>query len=302
MVWLDFTRSLRIKPAAAACRRRRSQALPIYASLSSIFVVVAPKTAHSGTGATCDVETYKRYLWCRVEPFSHYFRRGQDAMYLLEHNESATQIMLEIFNVPAMYIAIQAGLSLYASDRITGAVMDSGDGISQCEPIYEDHALPHSLSGRITTPGTRYLHYCTDDGRGQIQCGSQQRSAGSAAELRSAGFTPRELAGVGIPLLELVGTGASLQKLRDRMGYNNLCVGWDSVPALYLALPLFLCIELFFMRYQFFKKIRAELRDLSPRRTWLAPQRSTVSPSCSCWSSGTSPSWPATPRSSSGIS
>ena len=41
------------------------------------------------------------------------------------------------------------------------------------------------------------------------------------------------------------------------------------MPALYLALPLFLCIELCFMRYQFFKKIRAELRDLSPRRTWL---------------------------------
>ena len=71
-------------------------------------------------------------------------------MYLLEHNESATQIMLEIFNVPAMYIAIQAALSLYASDRITGAVMDSGDGISHCEPIYVDHALLHSRADTMS--------------------------------------------------------------------------------------------------------------------------------------------------------
>ena len=61
--------------------------LPIFTSLSSIFVVVAPKAAHSGTGATCDVETYKRCLWFRVELFSHYFRRGRNAMYLLEHDD-----------------------------------------------------------------------------------------------------------------------------------------------------------------------------------------------------------------------
>ena len=79
--------------------------LPIHASLSPILVEVAPKAAHSGTGATCDVETYKQCLWCRVELFSYYFRRGQDAMYLVEHNVSATQIMLEIFNAPGHFLA-----------------------------------------------------------------------------------------------------------------------------------------------------------------------------------------------------
>jgi actin-related protein len=39
-------------------------------------------------------------------------------------------IMFEEFNVPAMYVAIQAVLSLYASGRTTGVVLDSGDGVS----------------------------------------------------------------------------------------------------------------------------------------------------------------------------
>ena len=56
-----------------------------------------------------------------------------------------TQIMFETLNVPAIQVAIQVVLSLYASSRTTDIVMDSGDGVSPTVPIDEDYALLHAI-------------------------------------------------------------------------------------------------------------------------------------------------------------
>jgi centractin len=55
------------------------------------------------------------------------------------------QIFFEQFNVPSVYVSIQATLSLYASGRTTGVVVDIGDGVSHVVPVYEGFSLPSSI-------------------------------------------------------------------------------------------------------------------------------------------------------------
>jgi len=61
------------------------------------------------------------------------------------NREKMIQIMFEEFRVPAFYLAIQAVLSLYSSGKITGLVLDSGDGVTHTVPIYDGYALPHAI-------------------------------------------------------------------------------------------------------------------------------------------------------------
>lgn len=78
------------------------------------------------------------------------------------NREKTAEVFFESFGVPALYISIQAVLSLYASGRTTGVVLDSGDGVTHAVPIYEGFAMRHSvvrvdLAGRDVTQHLQLL-------------------------------------------------------------------------------------------------------------------------------------------------
>ena len=80
-----------------------------------------------------------------VSPKEHNVMLTEAPMNPKVNREKMAEIMFESFNVPGLYIAIQAVLSLYSAGKFTGIVCDSGDGVTHFVPIFDGYALPHSI-------------------------------------------------------------------------------------------------------------------------------------------------------------
>ncbi|KAL7128271.1 hypothetical protein ABFS83_14G305200 [Erythranthe nasuta] len=117
------------------------------------------------------------YNELRVAPEEHPVLLTEAPLNPMSNREKMTEIMFETFNVPAMYVALQAVLSLYASGRTTGVVIDCGDGVTNVAPIYEGYALPEGklpldfVGGDITD----YLMKILADERGYMFITSGER-------------------------------------------------------------------------------------------------------------------------------
>jgi len=91
-----------------------------------------------------------QYLCC--DPEEHYMLLTEPPMNTPENREYTAEIMFETFNVPGLYIAVQAVLALCASlltkggqksagNKITGTVIDSGDGVTHVIPVVEGYVI-----------------------------------------------------------------------------------------------------------------------------------------------------------------
>jgi len=89
------------------------------------------------------------YLCC--DPEEHYTLLTEPPMNTPENREYTAEIMFETFNVPGLYIAVQAVLALCASlltkgsdaknSSVTGTVIDSGDGVTHVIPVVEGYVI-----------------------------------------------------------------------------------------------------------------------------------------------------------------
>jgi len=112
-----------------------------------------------------EMEKIWQYLYSeelKTSPEEHPVLLTEAPLNPIKNREEAAQILFETFNVPALYISIQAVLALYASGRTTGLILDSGDGVTHAVPVYEGFALKHSirridLAGRDVTEHLQLL-------------------------------------------------------------------------------------------------------------------------------------------------
>ncbi|NXW29754.1 ARP3 protein, partial [Phaetusa simplex] len=89
------------------------------------------------------------FKYLRAEPEDHYFLLTEPPLNTPENREYTAEIMFESFNVPGLYIAVQAVLALAASwtsrqvgeRTLTGTVIDSGDGVTHVIPVAEGYVI-----------------------------------------------------------------------------------------------------------------------------------------------------------------
>merc|ERR1712137_921840 len=98
------------------------------------------------------------YNELRVSPEEHPVLLTEAPLNPRRNREKAAEIFFETFNSPALFVSMQAVLSLYASGRTTGVVLDCGDGVTHAVPIYHGFAMPHAIQ-RTEVAGREVTNY-----------------------------------------------------------------------------------------------------------------------------------------------
>ena len=61
------------------------------------------------------------------------------------NREKTAQILFNTFNVKNCYLVRAAEMSLYATGRTNGIVVESGEGVTSCLPVFEGFSIPQAI-------------------------------------------------------------------------------------------------------------------------------------------------------------
>ncbi|GCB62847.1 actin-like isoform X2 [Scyliorhinus torazame] len=75
-----------------------------------------------------------------------------------QNKERTTEILFETFQVPSLFLGIQAVLALHSTGKVTGTVIDSGSAVTHVVPIFEGGAL-ENITQRVYLGGQDLTEY-----------------------------------------------------------------------------------------------------------------------------------------------
>lgn len=107
-------------------------------------------------GCWGDMETIWNHIYSKqnlnANPSEHPILLTEPPHNPKSNRSTTSEIFFETYRAPALFFSPPAVLSLYASGRTTGVVLDVGEGTTHVIPVYEGYALKHSI-GRTDIAG-----------------------------------------------------------------------------------------------------------------------------------------------------
>ncbi|XP_064347883.1 uncharacterized protein LOC105104566 [Camelus dromedarius] len=117
------------------------------------------------------------YKVLHVAPEQHPLMVTEPPLNTMANKEKVSQILFETFGVPALYLANQGVLSLYASGQTCGMTLESGEGMTYFVPIIDGCPLPQStfqmdIAGQDLT--LYFLHLLSESGHSLVSTADRE--------------------------------------------------------------------------------------------------------------------------------
>lgn len=107
------------------------------------------------------------FKYLRCEPEDHAVLLTEPPLNSPDNREYTAEIMFETFNIPYLYVGMQAMLAIAASwsnkktKSLTGTVVDSGDGVTHVIPVVEGYPISNAIQ-HVPIAGREMTQFVSD--------------------------------------------------------------------------------------------------------------------------------------------